>query len=93
MDAQEASAAVPMTPAKRIIDRFGAKRLAVWTGRHVSRVYGWALPCARGGTGGVVPVKVRARIIDGARDDLAVDLSHSDFELAPGETYLLAEAA
>lgn len=82
----------PSTPAARLIKRFGAKRLADWTGRHVSRVHSWAWPADRGGTGGLVPARVRSAIIAGARAGGDV-LTHADFEPAEGEAYLFEAAA
>jgi hypothetical protein len=82
----------PSTPAARFISRFGVKRLAAWTGRHSSRVHSWAWPTNRGGTGGVIPTKVRAKIIDGAKADLGEDLTYSEFEPGIGEAYLPDEA-
>ncbi len=81
------------TPAARLIQRFGVPRLAAWTGRHRSRVHAWAWPTDRGGTGGVVPLRLRPAIIAGARADLGEALEHGEFELQPGERYLVAEAA
>ena len=39
----------PATPADRLIEEFGVKRLANWSGRHASRVRAWAWPPERGG--------------------------------------------
>lgn len=82
----------PHTPADRILSRFGAGRIAEWTGRHRSRVHAWTWPTAKGGTGGVVPVRVRQAIIEGAARDLGETVGPADFELRPGEQYLVGEA-
>lgn len=80
-------------PATRIIAQCGAKRLASWTGRHHSRVHAWSWPVSKGGTGGVVPHKVRAKIIAGAKADLGLELTLADFEPLGGEAYDFADAA
>lgn len=81
------------TPAERLIARFGAKRLADWTGRHRSRVHAWSWPVSKGGTGGVVPVRLRAKIVAGALAELNQVLTGADFELQDGEVYLFEAAA
>lgn len=80
------------TPAARILTRFTVERIAAWTKRHRSRVHAWAWPTSKGGTGGVVPPRVRPAIIAGAKRDLGEDIGFSDFEPAPGETYLMDAA-
>lgn len=80
------------TPAARIIARFGAGRIAAWTKRHRSRVHAWAWPTDKGGTGGVIPARARAAIIEGARDELGEAVSYADFEPQDGEAYLLGAA-
>lgn len=84
---------LPDTPAKRLIERFGARALADWTGRHVSRVHAWSWPAGRGGTGGVVPVRLRKKIIDGAMRDAKAVVTAADFEPAPGEGFAFEDAA
>ena len=79
----------PATPADRLIEEFGVKRLANWSGRHASRVHAWAWPPERGGTGGVIPHSVRGKIIAGAAAELKAELTFADFEPRPGESYLL----
>lgn len=81
------------TPAKRLIDRFGAQTLSQWTGRHITRVYAWAWSTDRGGTGGHIPVRARRAIVDGARRDLGISVEWSEFEPMEGETYLIDGAA
>lgn len=83
----------PTTPAERILGRFGAARIAAWTGRHRSRVHAWTWPTTKGGTGGVVPIRVRPQIIEGAARDLGEAITLAEFELQPGETYLVGELA
>lgn len=83
----------PKTPAARILDRFGVGRISAWTGRHRSRVHRWPLPSERGGTGGVVPHQVRAKIIEGARLELGETLTFAEFEPQDGESYLVGIAA
>ncbi|MBW8815570.1 MAG: hypothetical protein JF588_19285 [Caulobacterales bacterium] len=74
------------------MNRFGPGRIALWTKRHRSRVQAWRWPVEKGGTGGVVPVRVRPAIIEGARRDLGETVNHTDFEPQEGESYLLAAA-
>lgn len=81
------------TPAARLIARFGAKALAAWTGRHPSRVHAWAWSTGRGGTGGVVPVRLRSSIIRGAMDDCRAVLTPADFEPGEGEAYAFEDQA
>jgi hypothetical protein len=83
----------PQTPARRLIERFGAQTLADWSGRHISRVYAWAWPPSRGGTGGFIPVRSRSKIVAGALKDQGVVLDWFEFEPQPGEAYALSEAA
>jgi hypothetical protein len=87
------SAKTAHTPAQRLIDRFGVKRLAAWSGRHQSRVWAWAWAPAKGGTGGVVPHRLRQRITEGALQEVGVRLTPADFEPADGEAYLFEAAA
>lgn len=81
------------TPAARIINRFGVKKIAEWTRRDRSRVHAWTWPKSRGGTGGVVPHAVRPAIIKGARADFGEVLGYADFEPMPGEAYLVDDLA
>lgn len=87
MDRQE------KTPAARIIARFGVENISRWTGRHRSRVHAWTWPTERGGTGGVIPPRVRAAIIEGARGDLSQVVAFSEFEPTEGEGYLTGVSA
>lgn len=77
-----------ITPADRIIGRFGVEKIARWTGRHRSRVHAWAWAPDRGGTGGVVPPRLRQKIIEGARSELGEAVAFADFEPREGERYL-----
>ena len=81
------------TPAQRLIDRFGVKRLAAWTGRHRSRVQAWAWSPEKGGTGGVIPHRLRRAIIEGAAREMGAVLQPFEFEPAEGEAYLFEDAA
>lgn len=76
------------TPAGRLIARFGAKSLADWTRRHQSRVHAWSWPTSRGGTGGVVPIRLRPAIIQGALKDFRAVITSADFDPAHDETFL-----
>ena len=79
------------TPAARIIARFGVPALAGWTGRHRSRIHAWTWPTDKGGTGGAIPIRRREAIIAGAKRDLHQDVEPAEFELQPGEAYLVPE--
>jgi hypothetical protein len=81
-----------VTPARRFLDRFGVQRLAKWSGRDRRRVHAWAWPEDKGGTGGVIPHKVRQLIIDGVRDEVGEVLTFADFEPREGEAYLFKGA-
>lgn len=81
------------TPAARLIARFSVQTLARWTRRDRSRVHAWTWEKARGGTGGVVPHAVRSSIIQGAKDDLGVDLTYAEFEPGEGEAYFSDQAS
>lgn len=76
------------TPAHRIIGRFGVEKIARWTKRHRGRVHAWTWAPDKGGTGGVVPPRLRQRIIDGARLELGEALAFADFEPLGDERYL-----
>lgn len=78
--------AATKTPAGRLIARFGAPLIAEWVGRHYSRVHAWSWPTPRGG-GGVVPPKLRDKIIKGAAG-IGQTVTAADFELAAGEVWL-----
>ncbi|MBO9502043.1 hypothetical protein [Brevundimonas sp. A19_0] len=80
------------TPAARLIARFGAAALAHWSGRHVSRVYAWTWPLSKGGTGGLVPLRVRQSIREGARAE-GHEIALHEFEPMADEVYDLGEAA
>lgn len=80
------------TPAARLIARFGARALADWSGRHVTRVYAWTWPLSKGGTGGLVPLRVRQSIREGARAE-GHEIELHEFEPQADEIYDLGEAA
>lgn len=80
---------IPKTPAARIVRRFGAEKLAAWTGRHRSRVHAWTWPTSRGGTGGVIPTRAQSAIIEGAWRDLGEPVSFAEFQPQDGESFLL----
>jgi hypothetical protein len=65
-----------MTPAMRLLKRFGVEALSRWT-------------TDRGGTGGVIPVRLRAAIAAGALAEQGQVLNPADFELQIGEAYLI----
>lgn len=79
----------PLTPAARIIARFGAGRIATWTNRHRSRVHAWSWPTSKGGTGGAVPARAQNAIIEGARRELGAAVSFADFQPQDGEAFLM----
>jgi hypothetical protein len=55
--------------ARRIIEAFGGEAdLARALGVHLSRVYRWTYPTARGGCGGRVPQRHHRRILTLARE-------------------------
>lgn len=82
-----------VTPAARMIARFGVENIARWTGRHRSRVHAWTWPSNRGGTGGVIPARSRQAIIHGAHRDHGEAVAWAEFEPMEGEVYLLDGAA
>lgn len=84
----EAPSTLAATPAERIIQRYGVKRLAAWTGRHPSRVHAWAWAPDKGGTGGVIPHPVRPKIIAGAARELGETVTYPEFEPQGEERYL-----
>lgn len=83
--------AAPKTPADRIVTRFGVSRLAAWTKRHRSRIHAWTWPTDKGGTGGVVPVRLRSAIIEGAHVEMGQTITFAEFEPQDGEIYMVAE--
>lgn len=78
----------PTTPAARFHAKYGVKALAEWSKRSTARVYAWAWPRAKGGTGGAVPLDCRPGIIAGILRDRGETIAYADFEPVEGETYL-----
>ena len=68
-----------VSPASRIIDKFGGiDAVASAIGRHRSVVNRWLLPKDRGGTGGIVPGKHQATLLENAQK-AGIELSPNDF--------------
>jgi hypothetical protein len=68
-----------MEPASTILSKCGgAPRVAEWVGTHVTRVRRWSYPKSRGGTGGLIPARVQALLLEKAREN-GVNLSPADF--------------
>lgn len=68
-----------MTPAARIIDKFGGpeafqQRFKISD----SRLFRWLSPTAKGGTGGRIPPKHHQQLLDIARQE-GIDLQPADF--------------
>jgi len=73
-----------LEPAKTIIGMLGGpERVAVITGRHVSRVYRWMYPAHRGGTGGVIPYAEARKLLEHAAAN-GINLQPAHFFAAPG---------
>lgn len=72
-----------LEPAKSVIEKVGGVEVAAKvTGKHISRIYRWMYPAARGGTGGVVPHSDAMKLLDHARSN-SIELSPDDFYRAP----------
>ena len=57
-----------LNPASRIVALLGGPQTtAELAGVHISRVFRWTYPKARGGTGGLVPARHQQRLLDQAR--------------------------
>lgn len=55
---------IHLDPAKSVIAKAGGvDAVATITGKHISRVYRWMLPPAKGGTGGTIPSKPAKAIL------------------------------
>lgn len=68
-----------LQPAKGIIEKLGGpERVAAVTGKHVSRVYRWMYPKAKGGSDGLIPQSVAAKLLAHA-DAEGIDLAPADF--------------
>ena len=58
-----------LNPASHIIALLGGPQAtAELAGVHISRVFRWTYPKARGGTGGLVPAQHQQHLLDCARD-------------------------
>ena len=72
-----------LDPAKTIIERLGGvDAVARRTGKHISRIYRWMYPPERGGTGGVIPQREIAGLLEFAREE-GIPLSPADFFETP----------
>ncbi|WP_212490398.1 hypothetical protein [Bradyrhizobium sp. AUGA SZCCT0176] len=71
-----------MQPAKSILDRIGVDKAAAITGKSLSRVYRWAKPASRGGTGGVIPHADALKLLDHCRAE-GIPVTEADFMRAP----------
>jgi hypothetical protein len=84
--------AMAKSPAEIVIEKFGGHAvIAEVLGVSVSRVYRWTYPESRGGTGGLIPQKHQAPLLNAAREkqiELApVDFFPSvDLESAPSQS-------
>lgn len=67
-----------LDPAKSVIAKIGIEKVAVVTGKHVSRVYRWMYPKERGGTGGFIPPEDAKSLLAWAREN-DVALSPAEF--------------
>lgn len=68
-----------LEPAKTIIEKCGgAKVVARALGVDVSAVVRWRLPRDRTGTGGLIPAKHQAALLQHAKD-AGIDLTPADF--------------
>lgn len=67
------------TPAELVIEKFGGHaRVAEVLGVDVSRVYRWTYSSERGGTGGLVPQKHQAKLMEAAVAG-GIELAPADF--------------
>lgn len=72
-----------MEPATTIVSRFGgASEVASIVGVHRTRVYGWAKPREKGGTGGLIPQGHIPKLLEAARER-GIPLDGNDFLLPP----------
>ena len=70
-----------LNPASHIIALLGGPQAtAELAGVHISRVFRWTYPKARGGTGGLVPAQHQQHLLDSARAR-GIALEPSDFFL------------
>lgn len=70
---------VAMNPAQHIVDKCGGhSAVADMLGIHISRVYRWTYPRAKGGTDGAVPTQHQQALVDRARAR-GIRLAPADF--------------
>lgn len=75
----------PLAPATTIIEKFGGyARVAELLNCDVSRVYRWTYPVENGGTGGTVPAKQQAPLLEAAKRT-GVNLTPADFFASASE--------
>jgi hypothetical protein len=68
-----------MDPAASIIAKFGGhEAVATITGKHVTRVYRWTYPKAKGGTNGVIPHEDARKLLAHAKS-AGIELQPADF--------------
>jgi hypothetical protein len=68
-----------MEPAATIIARLGGERVvSEITGRAYTAPYRWQHPLEKGGTGGLIPQKLHAKLLDYARAN-GIELTPADF--------------
>jgi hypothetical protein len=67
------------TPAENVIRKCGGhQQVAEMAAVDLTRVYRWTYPKERGGTGGLVPARHQAVLLDAARSR-GIDLKPEDF--------------
>jgi hypothetical protein len=72
-----------LEPAHTVIAKAGGvDAVAAITGKHVSRIYRWTYPRAKGGTGGVVPHEDATKILRYAAEH--------DLPISPQDFFALA---
>lgn len=67
-----------LDPAKSVIAKIGADKVAEVTGKHISRVYRWMYAKEKGGTGGFIPPEDAKSLLAWARDN-NLPLSAAEF--------------
>lgn len=74
-----------LEPAKSIIERLGGVDVVAGvTGKHRTRVFRWMYSTERGGTGGLVPQREHAKLLEYATHK-KIALSPVDFVQVPAE--------
>lgn len=74
-----------LEPASSIIRKIGIDTVVSVTGKHISRVYRWMYPKARGGTGGLIPHNDARALLEYARAN-SVDLKPDEFFARPDQS-------